>query len=318
MRRLAQELPGDAGVFPTHGFGSFCSATATSGTSSTVTQQLAGNPALTLDEQEFVSELFEGLDAFPAYYAHMGPANQAGPADVDLSLPSPADRDELRRRIDAGEWVIDLRSRTLFAQGHLRGTLSFDSDGNAITYLGWLIPWGTPVTLLGASVEQVQDFQRELVRIGIDRPAAYATGTPTDWALDHGDIASFRRATFAELAARLAEEPRTLVLDARRRLEHRDGHVQTARHVPLHDLPSQVDTIAAWAHEAAHVGIDPSVWVYCGSGFRAAVAASLLERAGVPVVHVDADVATAPTSGLPWTVDAAPGGDHRLGPTLTL
>ena len=31
VRRLAQELPGDAGVHPTHGFGSFCSSASSSG-----------------------------------------------------------------------------------------------------------------------------------------------------------------------------------------------------------------------------------------------------------------------------------------------
>ena len=36
VRRLAAELPDQAAVYPTHGFGSFCSATPTSGTSSTI------------------------------------------------------------------------------------------------------------------------------------------------------------------------------------------------------------------------------------------------------------------------------------------
>ena len=35
-RRLAAELPADADVYPTHGFGSFCSATQAEGTSSTI------------------------------------------------------------------------------------------------------------------------------------------------------------------------------------------------------------------------------------------------------------------------------------------
>jgi hydroxyacylglutathione hydrolase len=46
VRRLAEELPGSAEVFPTHGFGSFCSATPTSGDASTVAEQRSTNPAL--------------------------------------------------------------------------------------------------------------------------------------------------------------------------------------------------------------------------------------------------------------------------------
>ena len=64
-----------------------------------------------------------GLSDYPTYYAHMGVINSQGPMPVDLSLPQPVDGKELRRRIEAGEWVIDLRSRTAFAAGHLAGTL---------------------------------------------------------------------------------------------------------------------------------------------------------------------------------------------------
>ncbi|MGY1739105.1 MBL fold metallo-hydrolase, partial [Geodermatophilus sp. SYSU D00684] len=74
VRRLAAELPAGTPVFPTHGFGSFCSATPTSGDSSTVGEQARVNPALTQDEQTFVDRLVAGLTAIPAWYAHMGPA----------------------------------------------------------------------------------------------------------------------------------------------------------------------------------------------------------------------------------------------------
>jgi hydroxyacylglutathione hydrolase len=171
VRRLADQLPGGAAVLPTHGFGSFCSATPTSGTASTVEQQRTQNPALTEAEDEFVRSLLAGLDAYPAYYAHMAPLNLQAPAPVDLSPVEHADGDEIRERIQRGEWVVDLRGRRAFARSHLPGSLSFDTDGSMAVYLGWLIPWGTPLTLIGDSIEQVARAQRELVRIGIDRPA---------------------------------------------------------------------------------------------------------------------------------------------------
>ena len=178
MRRIAAEVTRSAQVYPTHGFGSFCSATATVGNASTVAEQMTSNPAFTVDEETFVSELIAGLDAFPAYYAHMGPANQAGAGPIDLSLPQVATAQDIARRVAAGEWVVDLRHRRVFAADHVKGSLSFDVHGNAVTYLGWMIDWGTPITLLGANTDEVSTMQRELVRIGIDRPVAYAVGTP--------------------------------------------------------------------------------------------------------------------------------------------
>jgi len=294
VRRLTTEVDGAAAVMPTHGFGSFCSATATVGLDSTVQMQALTNPACTIDDEDrFVAELIAGLDAYPAYYAHMAPANQAGPAPIDLSLPERADATELRRRINAGEWVIDLRSRQLFAAGHLRGTLSFDASGNAITYLGWLIPWGTPLTLLAETPEQITEFQRELVRIGIERPAAYREGTPADWALESSELTAYRRADFRELDAELTANQDLIVIDSRRLSEWVDGHVTGAKHVPLHQFLARLEEIVTWSKAAAHAGADSTVWVYCGSGFRASAAASLLDRAGVPVVHVDQDVTAA-------------------------
>ena len=78
--RLASELPDTTAVCPTHGFGSFCSATPTSSGGSTIADEKRVNPALTSSEADYVAELLAGLDAYPAYYAHMGPANMAGPA----------------------------------------------------------------------------------------------------------------------------------------------------------------------------------------------------------------------------------------------
>lgn len=283
-RRLADLLPDETEVFPTHGFGSFCSASQSEATSSTIGQERRSNPALTQDEETYVRELLDGLGAWPAYYAHMAPANAAGPSEPDLSPPSLADPTELRRRIDAGEWVVDLRDRTAFAAGHVRGTLNFGLDGGFATYLGWLIVWGTPVTLLGESAEDVAEAQRELVRIGIDRPAAHATGQPEDWT--DGELASFPTATFADLA-QVRHHREVVVLDVRREEEHHDARIAGAVNIPLHEL-------------AARVGEVPpgEVWVHCAGGYRASVAASILDAAGRRLVAVDDSFENAEQVGL--------------------
>jgi len=287
-RRLARELPDAARIFPTHGFGSFCSATQSAATSSTIGQEKLANPVLTLDERAYVESLLAGLDAWPAYYAHMAPANLAGPAGPDLSPPRPADAAELRRRIEAGEWVVDLRDRIAFAAGHVPGTFSIPLDNRFATYLGWVIPWGTPLTLLGDSPAQVAQAQRELARIGIDRLAATATGRPETWA-GEGGLASMRLAKFGDLAAALAAgSGRPAVLDVRRRLEWEESHIAGAVHIPLHELPGRPAELPPG-----------EVWVHCESGYRSIVAASMLAARGQPVVSVNDDFTNAAAAGLP-------------------
>jgi hydroxyacylglutathione hydrolase len=293
--KLAAALPGTAGVYPTHGFGSFCSATQSDARASTIAQEKLVNPALTRDEQTFVDELLAGLDAWPAYYAHMAPANSAGPGEPNLSAPQRADAEQLRKRLADGEWVVDLRNRVAFAAGHVAGTLNFGLDGSFATYLGWLIPWDTPITLLAESIDQVAEAQRELVRIGIDRPAAYATGGPTDWNGDT-DLAAFPRATFADLAQVRHHRP-VVVLDTRRNLEAAEARIDAAAHIPLHELPNRLDEVP-----------DGEVWVHCAAGYRASIAASLLARAGRRVVAIDDEFSHARDAGLPVITGTAVAG----------
>ena len=282
--RLADLLPDAAEVYPTHGFGSFCSATQSDATSSTIGEEKRANPVLTQDEQTYVDELLAGLGPWPAYYAHMAPANAAGPSAPDLGAPAVTDAAELRERIDAGEWVIDLRNRTVFAAGHAPGTLNFGLDGAFATYVGWLVAWGTPITLLGESVADVAEAQRELVRIGIDRPAAHATGKPEDWS--DRELSSFATATFADLAD-VRHHREVVVLDVRQADEHDAARIDGAVNIPLHELLHRLADVPAG-----------EVWVHCTGGYRASVAASVIDAAGRSLVAIDDSFDNAEKVGL--------------------
>ncbi|MBJ6630993.1 MBL fold metallo-hydrolase [Streptomyces sp. I5] len=288
--RLADELDDEVPVLPTHGFGSFCSSSQAEGDSTTIGRERKANDALTLDVDTFVERVLAGLDDVPAYYAHMGPANAAGPAPVDLTPPERADAGQIARRLAAGEWVVDLRSRTAFAEGHVAGSFNFERDGKLATYLAWLIPWGKPVTLLADTPEQVADAQRELARVGIDRPAAAATGEPGGWVRAGEELASFPRARFADLAGVRERGEDVVVLDVRRDSERAAGHVEGAVHIPIHELHGRLDEVPSG-----------TVWVHCAGGMRAAIAASLLDAAGRDVVAVDDGFDAAGEAGLTVT-----------------
>jgi hydroxyacylglutathione hydrolase len=281
VRRLADEVPADAEVYPTHGFGSFCSASAVEQDSSTIGRERGTNPALTKDEQDFVDELLAELSAYPAYYAHMGVINSEGPAAVDLSNPTPVKADELRRRLESGEWVVDLRHRVAFAAGHLAGSLGFELSGSFVTYLGWLHPWGTALTLIAENDDQIADARRELARIGIDDISGAAHIESVSSAVQRW----YRVADFVALAA--AGIDAVVILDVRQADEFADSHITGAVNVPLHELPDRVGELP--------VG---QIWVHCASGYRASIAASILDRNGRDVVLVDDEFGKAETLGL--------------------
>ena len=287
-RHLAHLLPDDVAVYPTHGFGSFCSSgSPVGGTASTIGVERARNDALVEpDEDAFVARLVAGLTAYPAYYAHMGQLNRQGPEPADLSPAEPVDADELRTRITAGEWAVNLRDRTAYAAEHVHGTIGIALGDQFCTYLGWLIPWDTPLTLLGENARQVADAQRQLVRIGIDRPAGAALGHPADLALPD-ELRTYPVATFADLRAARDRGDRPAVLDVRRGDERAGGAIPGSAHLPLNELLQRLGEVP-----------DGLLWVHCAAGFRASIAASLLARAGHNVVLVDDDYNTAVTTGL--------------------
>ncbi|MEV7018747.1 MBL fold metallo-hydrolase [Streptomyces sp. NPDC093991] len=288
--RLADELDDEVPVLPTHGFGSFCSSSQAEGETTTIGAERRTNDALTLDVDTFVTRLLAGLDDVPAYYAHMGPVNAAVPAPVDLTPPRRADAEEIAARLAAGEWVVDLRSRVAFAEGHVAGSFNFEGEGKLATYLAWLIPWGKPVTLLAETPQQIADAQRELARVGIDRPAAAATGDPADWVREGERLASYPRARFADLADVRRRGDKVVVLDVRRDSERAGGHIEGSVHIPVHELHGRIGEVP-----------DGTVWVHCAGGMRAAIAASLLDAAGRDVVAVDDGLDAAADAGLSLT-----------------
>jgi hydroxyacylglutathione hydrolase len=287
-QRLASELGDDTTVLPTHGFGSFCSSAAADEQTadvdpkygvetSTIGEQKKANLALTItDEEEFVTTLLNGLDAYPRYYVHMAPRNKVGPDPVDLSPAIDADPSELARRIHVGEWVVDLRERTAYAKDHVVGTVNVEVGNSFITYLAWLVPWNVPITLIGDTQEEVAEAQRQMVRVGIDRPAAQSLGGVDAYGegLERG---SYPIVDLEVVAKRMAEGDELHVLDVRRGDERTDIAIAGSQHVPLHELLRRMDEVPT----------DREVWVHCASGYRASLAASLLARAGRRPVMID-------------------------------
>jgi hydroxyacylglutathione hydrolase len=289
-RRLSDELPDDAAILPTHGFGSLCSAGFPVGGPDTADarHQRAENPVLLMKEDAFVTRLVSGMDAFPRYYSYIAPRNREGAGEADLELPPLSDAAELAERARAGEWVVDLRERRAFAARHLIGTLAFELSDPMTTYLGWLLPWGSPLSLIGPSLKEVAAARRALARIGIERIVACGASDGEDGRDPWAGLAtgSYPIVGFRDLKP-FAGLPGEVVVDVRLGTEWRDGHLQPAIHIPLHELPDRLDDVPAGR-----------VWAHCAAGYRASVAGSLLARGGRSVMVVSDQFSNAAGAGL--------------------
>jgi glyoxylase-like metal-dependent hydrolase (beta-lactamase superfamily II)/rhodanese-related sulfurtransferase len=275
VRRLAAELPDPARVGPTHGAGSFCSASEVTETTSTIGREKERNPALVADDVEiFARDQLAGYGLFPDYYAHMAPINLAGADPMPAESPPELDVEGVAAALEDGTPVIDLRPAAQWAGGHVPGSLNIPFSNEVATYVGWVLPWGRPIVLLARRRAAVERIRTQLARIGHDAVAGFAVDVEPAWEEAGRPLSSVPVATFADLAGERPDRH----LDVRDPRELReDGAIPGARNIHISRLEEEMGRVP-----------EGTVWVSCASGFRAAIAAGFLERAGrSPVLVVD-------------------------------
>lgn len=268
-------MPNETLLLPTHGAGSFCaSGPPQDDRTSTIGRERASNPALRApDEPTFVAEQLTGLLAFPTYYAHMAPINRAGPRVLGGAPPVvPLPPAEVETAVAAGGRLVDAREGTAFAQGHVPGSLNVPLEDAFGSYVGWLVPFGTPIVLVAQDASATSEAATQLFRIGYDRILGRLDGSLDAWTTSGRPVSSYPVASLDDLVATAREDPAS-VLDVRQRAEWDAGHLPGSRHCFVGDVPSRMPEL---------VGAG-STLVTCASGHRSAMAASLLQAAGVPV-----------------------------------
>lgn len=278
VRRLAALDPGTI-LYPTHGAGSFCTASGTrSGGFSTIGQERLWNPVLQDTELlAFRERQLTGLLRYPAYYAHMAPINRSGPAPLGRPVAPPLlSPSGLASMAAAGLHVVDGRSRADFAAGHIAGALNVELGDDFGTYVGWLLPFDAPIALVLDPAQDAVEAVRQLARIGFDTVRGVLPGLAA-WTAEGRPVETFGRATVEQLRTAIARGDAPRILDVRQPDEWRGGTIAGSIPRFVADL-AEPDT---WLPEGG------PTWVICASGFRASIASSLLAAAGREVIAVD-------------------------------
>jgi uncharacterized NAD(P)/FAD-binding protein YdhS/glyoxylase-like metal-dependent hydrolase (beta-lactamase superfamily II)/rhodanese-related sulfurtransferase len=280
VHRMADNLDPQTALYPTHGFGSFCASVPTQMNSDeTLREQWRTNPALRYDEQRFVRELLRNQRPHPRYFTQMAAINRRGALSafrVDLKRISVAEVVETTGRI-----VVDLRPRREFAAGHLRGSINVEWGDSFASYLGWTIPWGAPITLVSEEWGQIEMAARSLAGIGISE----LVGAVFEAA---GPMATYNVVDFTDLRGMISEGRPIRLVDARDQTEWDAGHLQRAELMPFYCVEAGASLLPRTSQ----------IWVHCARGYRAAIAASMLERFNRSPVLIDDDFEHAIQLGL--------------------
>jgi hydroxyacylglutathione hydrolase len=123
------------------------------------------------------------------------------------------------------------------------------------------------------------------IRIGIDELDGAAVDDIHTLAAGT-ELRSYRVADFADLAAVLGNDNLT-VLDVRQHNEYDTSRIPGAVNIALHALIGRLNDVP-----------DGEVWVHCASGYRASIAASMIEQPGRTVLFINDNYATAESLGL--------------------
>jgi len=255
--RLA-DLPNQVELYPTHGAGSFCTSSGAGEVTSTIGAEKQTNPVLLYkDEDTFVKGELANLVPYPAYYRYMGPMNIRGVDEADLSVP-------VIDTIPDGVTVVDARPMERYAAGHLPGALGIELRDSFGTWVGWLTEHNTPLVLVMDTDQDTEEAMRQLVRIGYDDVRGVLRH-PADEIAVSFEVVDVRQ--FAEAATSGAQ-----ILDVRAPNEWvEEGTIEGA-------FLSYVPDVAL--ETPSGLRDDEPVWVLCGSGYRATIAAGMLQDRG--------------------------------------
>ena len=277
LRRLAA-LPATAQVLPTHGAGSFCvAAMPTTRRTSTIDAERRDNPLLAApDFAEFSTELRGELMAYPRYYRYMAPINRHGAPVLGHVPDLPAiTAPDLAGRLGGDAWVVDGRDRDAFAAAHIPGSVNIELNAGFASYVGWVLPFDDPLLLVlpGPGERALEDAVTQLLRIGWRHVEGWLAGGIGAWRASGGELRSYPSGGVKELCDAVLAGKAPRVLDVRQELEWRWGGIPGSEQVFLADLPARLGRLSP----------DEVHWLVCSNGHRASIAASLLDRAGIPV-----------------------------------
>ncbi|MEK7806317.1 MAG: rhodanese-like domain-containing protein, partial [Chloroflexota bacterium] len=280
------KLPDLVAVYPTHGGGSFCSAAPSTGTttSSTIGEERQRNPfAAERDADGFVRLALTGLGSYPRYYRYMADINRRGP-DVLGGIPRLASLTALsvRHQMEQGTLLVDARPEKQFNQEHIPSAFAIPFGNNFATWVGWLVPWAQPLSLLSPNTSQHDDMVRQLIRIGYDRLSGFLAEGIDAWKRAGLPIERTPQIDLEALILAHRKPQAPLIIDVRQRSEFRGGHISGALNIELGELQEHLDGLPR----------EVPLVIVCAGGIRATTAGSILQRNGRDNVQVVDDQGT--------------------------
>jgi hydroxyacylglutathione hydrolase len=266
-------LPDETLVYPAHGAGSLCGKNLSSETVSTIGIQRAYNYALApMSRERFIETVTSDLPDAPAYFTYDAVLNAREHPTLEQALERelhPLTLSELLALVADGAQLLDTRDPAKFEGAHLKGAVNVGLSGSYATWCGTLLDPQRPIVLIAEPGREIEAATR-LGRIAFDTVTGYLDGGMQSLDAEPGLVDRIERITAGSLAERLRAPDPPMLIDVRAPGEWAERRIEAAVNVPLSRFPERMTTLPH----------DQPIVVHCASGYRSAIAASLLQRDG--------------------------------------
>ena len=266
-------LPDDVIVYPAHGAGSACGKNMSKETFDTIGHQKQVNYALlATSKAQFIKEVTEDLATPPNYFPLNVQMNKHGYASIDAVMErgnralSP-----LAFELEAeahNALILDTRNADTFSKGFIPNSINIGLGGQFAPWVGELITDIKQPILIVTDAGKEAETTMRLSRVGYDGTIGYLEGGFAAWKAAEKDIDTVNRVSPEQFAKDWDKED--TVYDIRKDGEYAAEHVEEAYHRPLSKINDWVGFLDK----------NRSFTLYCGSGYRSMIAASILKARG--------------------------------------
>ena len=273
LREKIMPLADDLIVYPNHGAGSACGKNMSKETTDTLGNQKKTNYALrpNMTEDEFVSELLNGLTTPPAYFPKNVLLNINGYESLDAIITKgkhPIQIKDFRNLIqDPSILVLDTRNASEFSKGFIPNSVNIGIDGSFAMWVGEMILDINQKIILVTDEGREEECIIRLSRVGYDGTIGYLDGGYEAWKKEQLPLQSITRIEASEINSQFTNWP---VVDVRKKSEFDSEHVVGAINIPLNQLYKRIDEFPK-----------ENFVLHCAGGYRSMIAASLLYQKGI-------------------------------------